>query len=79
MVFAVEKYASEIEIFAFGRGFPDANFTQQLAKKAFSPVNDQAVLDDRLFRQNRPKADISYRESKEMFFYQVIWPSEIGS
>jgi hypothetical protein len=54
MVFAVERYASEIDVFAFGRGFPDANFTQQLAKKAFSPVNEQAVLDDRLFQQNRP-------------------------
>jgi hypothetical protein len=72
MVFAVEKYAPEIEIIAFGKGFPDANFTQQLAKKAFSPVNDQAVLDDRLFRQKRPKADISYRESTKQFYHQGI-------
>jgi hypothetical protein len=58
MVCASEKYASEIEIFTFGRGFPGADFTQQRAKKAFSLVNDQAVLDDRLFQQNRPIADI---------------------
>jgi hypothetical protein len=54
MVCASEKYASEIEIFTFGRGFPGADFTQQRAKKAFSLVNDQAVLDDRIFQQNRP-------------------------
>jgi hypothetical protein len=46
MAFAAEKYASEIEIFTFGRVFLDADFTQQRAKKAFSPVNDQAVWDD---------------------------------
>jgi hypothetical protein len=33
-----------------------ADFTQQRAKKAYSLVNDHAVLDDRLFQQNRPIA-----------------------
>ena len=54
MVCASEKYASEIEIFTFGSGLTDSDFTQQRAKKAFSPVNDQAVWADRLFQQNRP-------------------------
>jgi hypothetical protein len=27
MVSAAEKYASEIKIFTFGRGFPDSDFT----------------------------------------------------
>jgi uncharacterized protein YbcC (UPF0753/DUF2309 family) len=32
------------------------DFTWQCAKKAFSPVNDQAAWANRLFQQNRPKA-----------------------
>lgn len=62
MVFTAEKYASEIEIFSFGRGFPDADFTQQRAKMAFSMVNGQAVLDDRLFEHNRPISANHYRK-----------------
>lgn len=54
-----EKYASEIEIFTFGGGFTDADFTQKRAKMAFSLSNGQAVLDNRLFQQNRPKAVIA--------------------
>jgi hypothetical protein len=43
MVSTAEKYASEIEIFTFGSGFPGADFTQQRAKMAFSLGNGQAV------------------------------------
>ena len=56
MVCASEKYASEIEIFTFGRGFRTQISRSSVQKKAFSLVNDQAVLADRLFQQNRPKA-----------------------
>ncbi|MGB7649553.1 MAG: hypothetical protein WBM22_29280, partial [Pseudomonas fluorescens] len=54
LVSAAEKYASEIEIFTFGRGFQAQISSSTVQKKAFSLVNDQAVLDDRLFQQNRP-------------------------
>lgn len=54
MVSTAKKYAPEIEIFTFGRGFPDADFKQQPAKMAFSLGIGQAVVDDRLFQQNRP-------------------------
>jgi|UPI0003FBDD42 hypothetical protein len=37
--------------------FPDADFTQQRAKMAFSLGNGQAVLDNRFFQQNPLKAD----------------------
>jgi hypothetical protein len=43
MVCVSENHASEIEIFTFGRGLPDSDFTWQRAKKAFSPANEQAV------------------------------------
>lgn len=54
MVSAAENYASEIENLYFRLRFPDTDFTQQRAKKTFSPVNHEAVLDKRLFQQNRP-------------------------
>jgi len=49
MVCASEKYASEIEIFTFGKGFRTRISRISVQKKAFSPVNDQAVWADRLF------------------------------
>lgn len=58
MIGAPEKYASEIEIFTFGRGFRTRISRSGVHKKAFSPVNDQAVWADRLFQQNRLKADV---------------------
>jgi hypothetical protein len=45
----------------FWRRFPGADFTQQRAKMAFSLVNGQVVLDDRLFQQNRPRDAVHER------------------
>jgi hypothetical protein len=58
MVSTAEKYASEIEIFSFGRGFQTRISRSSVQKMAFSMVNGQAVLDDRLFQHNRPEAVI---------------------
>ncbi|MGF6399347.1 hypothetical protein ABH905_003013 [Pseudomonas frederiksbergensis] len=43
---------------------------EQCVKNAFSPVNDQAVLDDRLFQQNRPIA--AYRERSQLAVHECF-------
>ena len=61
MVCASEKYAFKIEIFTFGRGFSARISRSSVQKKAFSPVNVQAVCADRIFQQNRPVAAVGIR------------------
>ncbi|MNR31150.1 hypothetical protein D3C85_1486430 [compost metagenome] len=51
MVCASEKYASEIEVFTFGKGIRTRTSRNNEQKKVLSPVNDQAVWADRLFKR----------------------------
>lgn len=73
MVCTSEQYASEVEIFTFGRGFRTRVSRSSVTKKAFSPVNDQAVWADRRFQQNRPKPDAHHERLKLESL--IDWPT----
>lgn len=53
MVRSAEKCESEIEIFTLDRSFRTQVSRNSVQKKAFSPVDYEAVWADRLFQQNR--------------------------
>jgi hypothetical protein len=51
-----EKYALEIEVLTFGSSFRAQISRKQCVNMAFSPVNIQAILANRLFQQNQSDA-----------------------